>query len=124
MKRSLFVVCLAAVVAFLSTPSFAQSAHLHGGKANLPVSTPLVVGSTTLQPGEYKIQCLTADGKEYLVVTSVATGKEAARVPCKSETLDKKVTESSVLTTAGADGAKKLVGLRIKGETSTHTVTE
>ena len=122
MKRSLFVVCLAAVVAFLSTPSFAQTAHVSGGKTNLPVSTPLVVGSTTLQPGEYKIQCQTIDGKEYLVV--VAKGKEVAKVPCKSEALTEKVTESSVLTTSAADGSKKLVGLRLKGEMSTHTVTE
>jgi len=115
-------VCLAAVVAFLSTSSFAQTAHVSGGKTNLPLSSPLVVGSTTVQPGEYTIQCQTIDGKEYLVVS--AKGKEVAKVPCKSETVDSKVTESSVLTSSNADGSKKLVGLRIKGETSTHTVTE
>jgi hypothetical protein len=122
MKRSLFVVCLAAIVAFLSTPSFAQTAHVQGGKADLAVSSPLMVGSTTLEPGEYKIQCLTVDGKEYLVVT--AKGKEITRVPCKSEALDKKVTETTVLTSSAANGAKKLTGLRIKGEMSAHIVTE
>jgi hypothetical protein len=121
MKRVLSVVCLVAVT-LLSSPSFAQTAHVSGGKTNLPVSTPLVVGSTTLQPGEYKIQCQIIDGKEYLVVS--AKGKEVAKVPCKSETLDQKVSDSSVLTTSNADGSRKLTGLRIKGETATHTVTE
>jgi hypothetical protein len=121
-KRSLVAVCLAAIVTLLSTPSFAQTAHVTGGKTDLPVTTALVVGSTTLQPGDYKIQCQTIEGKEYLVVT--AKGKEVARVACKSEALNEKVTDSSVLTASNADGSKKLVGVRIKGETSSHTVVE
>ena len=90
MKRLLIVLSCAAAVLFLSTPAIAQSAHVHGGKARLQVSTPLQVGSTTIQPGDYKFQCRNIDGTDYLVVTFAATGQEAARVPSNPETLDRR----------------------------------
>jgi hypothetical protein len=124
MKRLLIVLSCAAAVLFLSTPAIAQSAHVHGGKARLQVSTPLQVGSTTIQPGDYKFQCRNIDGTDYLVVTFAATGKEAARVPCKPEMLDKKVSESVFLTVLDPGGTKKLVEVRIKGETIAHAVVE
>jgi hypothetical protein len=123
MKRLLIVLSCAAAALFLSAPSFAQSAHVHGGKARLQVSAPLQVGQVMVPPAEYKFECREIDGKDYLVL-SRSDGKEVARVPCRPEVLQKKVTDSSFLVVATADGSRKLVEVRIKGETVAHTVAE
>ena len=45
------------------------------------------MGTTTLEVGDDKFQCLRIDGVDFLVVASADDGKEVARVPCKPEDL-------------------------------------
>jgi len=123
MKRLRIVLSCVAAALFLSAPSFAQSAHVHGGKARLQVSAPLQVGQVIVPPAEYKFECREIDGKDYLVLTR-ADGKEVARVPCRPELLQKRVPESSFLVVATPVGSRKLVEVRIKGETIAHAVAE
>lgn len=120
-KRIQFVlfVVLAMMVALPSAGS-AQAAN--SPKANLQFSGPLVVGTTTLKAGDYKVQCKTIDGKEYIVVTSADNGAEVARVPCVAEVLSERLKSSDFSTANRADGTQALTVVRIKGESVAHRV--
>ena len=97
----------------------AQPAHSEATKkADLHLTQPLVVGTTTLEPGEYRYQCITVDGETFLVITS-DNGKEAVRVPCTPEPLAKKAEASDIRTTT-RDNKVYLTAVRIKGEMMMH----
>lgn len=42
-------------------------------------SNPTIVGTTTLKPGDYRFPCKHLDGKSFLVISEVGSGKELAR---------------------------------------------
>jgi hypothetical protein len=121
MKRFILAASVAVAALLLPLRAAAQPVHADSPKATLIVVNELVIGTATLQPGEYKIQCKTIEGKTFLVVVSTETGKEVARVACVQEAFDGKVTETTYGTKS--DGGKRtLTWVRIKGETSQHTV--
>jgi hypothetical protein len=123
MKRFALIAC--ASLALLLFPLRAVAQHAADGpKATLTVTKTLLVGTMILQPGNYKFQCRTFDGKTFLVVTSVATGKELARVPCVKETLDATVTDSDYRSIARDDGKRQLTSVRIKGEAVSHRLLD
>lgn len=121
MKR--LIVSLCALALFVALPrAAAAQAHEHEGnspKADFHLSKALVVGTTTLEPGDYRFQCLFVDGKHVLVVTS-DDGKEMARVPCEPEQLTSKVTLSDFRSINRPDGTVALTAVRIKGEKIAH----
>ena len=121
MKR--FILAASALVAVLVFPvrTAAQPAHADSPKATLIVANELVVGTATLLPGEYRIQCKTIEGKTFLIVVATETGKEVARVACVREAFDGKVPETTYGSTVGTRG-RTLTWVRIKGETSQHKV--
>ncbi len=117
MKRAVFV--LATIAAF-ALPSLASAEQEHNSKkAKFHFENAVVVGSQTVQPGYYQLQCKMIDGEHVMVVMS-DDGKEVARVPCKPETLDKKVTISEFRTINGPGGSKILSSVRFDGETTVH----
>jgi hypothetical protein len=121
MKRMIGAAC--GVLAMMAVPVLASAQTVHAvnsKKADLHLSEPMVVGTQTLEPGDYVFQCQTIDGKEYLVVKS-NEGDEVARVPCTPETLDKKVAISE-FRMASRDGKQYLTSVRIQGETIAHRV--
>jgi hypothetical protein len=122
MKRLVLVVCATLAVLIYPLGAIAQPAHADSPKTTLILSEGLAVGPTMLQPGEYRFQCRTFDGKTFLVVTSVQTGKEVTRVPCVREMLDAKVTASEFRSLLRADGTRALTVVRIKGEMVEHHV--
>ena len=122
MKRLILVVCATLAVLIYPLSAIAQPAHADSPKTTLILSEGLAVGPTMLQPGEYRFQCRTFDGKTFLVVTSVQTGKEVTRVPCVREMLDAKVTASEFRSLLRADGTRALTVVRIKGEMVEHHV--
>jgi hypothetical protein len=106
--------------------AFAQAPAPHNHpydspKATINVERDLVVGTTTLKPGEYRFQCRTIDGRTFLVVTLANGGKEIARVPCEREQLNGAISESEFRTVI-REGQQVLVSVRIKGESVAHTV--
>jgi len=118
MKRLMFVVL--GMLAMVARPALAQAPHQDSKPADFHVSSPLVVDTTTLKPGDYKFQCKMIDGKDYLVVTSVENRKEAVRVPCTPTALPGVAEYSQFLSTRSIDGTSALTGVRIKGETVEH----
>lgn len=120
MKRLVLVACASLAVLILPAVASAQPVHADSPKAALTVTQDLVVGTTVLHPGEYKFQCRTFDGKTFMVVTSVETGKEITRVRCEAGMLDAKLSESQVLTLLRPDGTRALTAVRIKGEMVEH----
>jgi len=121
MKRILVVTCSLLVLAVPALVS-AQAVHADvSAKADLQLSQPLVVGTETLEPGDYKFQCVTKDGQHYLLVTT-KRGEEVAKVPCTPEELGKKVETTEFRTLNRPDGTKALTSVRIKGETIAHKV--
>ncbi len=120
MKRTIHVACC--MLAALAIPVLASAQAVHHSeatkKADLHVSQPLVVGTQTLTPGEYRYQCITVDGETFLIVTT-EFGQEVARVPCTPETLAKKADMSDIRTTT-RDGKTYRTAVRIKGELVMH----
>ncbi len=123
MKR--IVAVLGGVLAMLVLPTLASAQAVHSAnspRADLLLTEPLVVGSATLSPGDYRFQCKRIGEQEFLVVTSAEDGREVARVPCKPEALEKKVDISDFRSVAGPDGVHSLTAVRIKGESMAHRV--
>jgi hypothetical protein len=120
MKRLVFVALSIFLLTGFAAPASAQMKH-DGAKASLQLFEAIVIGTTTLEPGEYRFQCRNIDGKDYLVVTS-SNGKEVVRVPCKPENLEGKITQSDYRTVKRNDGTKALASVRIKGESVAHIV--
>lgn len=124
MKRLVFIACASLAVLVFPLRAVAQHTHADSPKTTLTVTKSLVVGATILQPGQYRFQCRTFDGRTFLVVTSVTTGKEIARVPCVKETLDAAVTDSDYRSIARGDGKWTLTSVRIKGESVAHRLVD
>ena len=124
MKRFMFAVCSAVVLLALPASAIAQPAHVDSRKVDFYLSSAIVVGTTTVQPGEYKFQCRKIGDKEFLVITFADNGKEVARVPCRPEMLDKKVAVTEYRSTTRPDGTSALTAVRIKGEMIAHNVVE
>jgi hypothetical protein len=122
MKSLILVVCAATVLLF-PVRSVAQT-HVDSPRVTMSILDPLVVGTTTLKPGEYRFQCRMFDGKTYLVVTSVESRQEVLRVRCEEETLAAKVNESNLRTATRPDGSRLLQSVRIKGEMVAHRLVE
>ena len=123
MKRMLCVT--AGLIAVLAFPrlAWAQPAHAaNSPKAEIHLSQPLAVGAALLKAGDYKVQCVKSDGKDYLVITSADDGKEMARVPCEPEQLDTRIAVSEMRTVNRPDGTSALSSMRIKGEMVAHRV--
>ena len=121
MKRVLRVACSLLVLAVPALIS-AQAVHAEvSAKADLQLSQPLVVGTETLKPGTYKVQCIMKDGQHYLMVTA-GRGEEVAKVPCTPEELSKKAETTEFRTRTRPDGTKVLTSVRIKGDTIGHTI--
>jgi len=124
MKKLIAAFALVAI-SLIPARAIAQASHddaYVSPKATINVAQALVVGTTTLKPGDYKFQCRTFDGKTFLVITDADTGKEIARVPCVRETLNAAVTDSQFRSLARADGKRVLVSVRIKGESVAHNL--
>ena len=124
MKRFVFVACASLAVLVFPVRAFAQHAHADSPKTTLTVTTQLVVGTVILQPGQYRFQCRTFDGRTFLIVTLVGSGKEIARVPCVQETLDAKVAASDYRSVVREDGKRTLTSVRIKGESVAHRLVD
>lgn len=124
MKRLVFVACALVGVLALPVAAAAQPVHADSPRVTVTVTNDVAVGTTVLRPGAYKFQCRTFDGKTYLVVTSVEKGKEITRVECVREMLDNKVSESELVSLLRADGQRRLIGVRIKGEMVSHRVVD
>ena len=121
MKQLISVAC--GMFAALAIPVLASAQVVHpetSKKADLHLTQPLVVGTQTLQPGDYHYQCHTINGETFLVITS-ESDEEVARVPCTPEPLAKKAELSDIRTTT-RDGKLHLTAVRIKGELVMHRV--
>ena len=124
MKRFMLVVCAAAVL-LLPLSAVAQSHHRAASpKATITVPATLVVGTAVIASGDYRFQCLEIDGKTYLVITSIDTGKEITRVPCVREALDAKVVQSELRSVVSTSGVRELKSVRIKGDTVAHRLVD
>lgn len=123
MKRLVFIVCVLAVVVF-PLPAVAQHVHTDSPTVTLTVVNSVVVGTTILQPGDYRFRCRTFEGRTFLIVTPVNSNKEIVRVPCSRETLDAAVTHSEYRTAVREDGTRTLTSVRIKGESVAHRLIE
>ena len=127
MKRLVLVACAALAVLILPFAAAAQPAHAthaDSPKATMSLTGDIVVGTTILQPGEYKFQCRTFEGKTFLVITAVDTGKEITRVPCVRDMLDAKIPDSELRTLLRPDGKRTLTSVRIKGEMVSHRLVD
>lgn len=122
MNRFLVACGVVAALAFPVVAS-AQVEHIGNSKtAEFHLSQPLVVGTSTLQPGDYKFQCVFINGSHYMIVKSVEDGKEVARVPCTPQELGSTVDVSEFRSITRVNGSRELSGVSFKGETISHRI--
>ncbi|HSC27637.1 MAG TPA: hypothetical protein VLD67_10205 [Vicinamibacterales bacterium] len=107
------------VLAMLAPAALAAAQDEPASKTELTFAEPTVVGSSTLSPGRYKFTCRMIDGDHVMIVTSVVTGKEVARVQCKQMVLDSKVQETEYRSVRRGE-VKVVTDVRIKGESFAH----
>jgi hypothetical protein len=110
------------IVAFPNVAAAQPDHHANSKKAEMHLSSPLTVGTTTLKAGDYKFQCIRFGDKDFLIVTTVEDGKEVARVPCRPEELMEKPSISEMRTVPDGDGGRVLSGVLIRGEKIAHRV--
>lgn len=108
---------LAVLAALALAPAASALAQHPASRASVTLSTPVVVGATTLGPGRYRFECKEIEGTHVMVISR--EGKEVARVACTPVTLDSKVGETGYRTVL-RDDARVLTEIRIKGETVAH----
>lgn len=121
MIRMLSIACALAILVAVPASAADQTEKVMSPKSDFTLSQPLVVGATTLAPGQYAFQCKMIGDKEYLVVTG-EDGKEVARVPCVPEELTAKVQTSDFRYAKRPDGVAELTAVRIRGEKVAHRV--
>jgi hypothetical protein len=112
------------ILSVFALPALASAQDIHPGptkKSQIHLSSAIVIGNKTVQPGDYYLQCRHTDGGEFLVATTVVDEVEVARVACKPSTLEAKVKESE-FRTIRKEGAEVLTSARFKGETVAHVV--
>lgn len=122
MRHVLLATCVAVTLVVVPKAAVAQpDHHANSPKAEFHLSSPMTVGTTVLQVGDYKFQCVRIGGVDFLIVTDVADGKEVARVPCKPEELVERPKISEMRTVPIANG-RALAAVRIRGEKIAHRV--
>ena len=124
MRNLILAVCAVVAVLIPQRAAAQDPAHADSPRVTITVNNPTVVGDVTLQPGAYRFQCRHLEGKTFLVVTIVETGKEILRVPCQPETLSAKVAASEMRAIVRPDGTRALQSVRIKGETVGHRIAD
>ena len=110
------------VVTFPNVAAAQADHHANSKKAEIHLSSPLTVGTTTLKVGDYKFQCVRFGDKDFLVVTTVEGGKEVARVPCTPEDLMDKPSVSDIRSVPDGAGGRVLSAVRVKGDKIAHRV--
>jgi len=105
-----------------------------GKKGEVHFNVPVKAGSTLLQPGMYQIQHA-VEGQDHVITfkamtmpagyrhTNTPVAKEpSARVVCRVETLDAKVTKTAITLRTNAAGEKEVAEVRVAGESFKHVL--
>jgi hypothetical protein len=134
-KRSWFWLPLLAAAAWISTGTPALAAHGHdelkvGKTGDVSFSDETKVGEVTLKPGRYKLQHR-VEGEDHFVhftewskpypyyETTGGPKAHPGEVKCKLEPLAKKVSRTTVWTTA-EDGTRRVTRVEVGGENVAH----
>jgi hypothetical protein len=121
-------VMFALMVGLFSLPLLAQhhdaqhkdEGMIHvGKKGETRFSSPLRVGETVLQPGQYQFMH-TLEGDDHVVAFLTTAGKEVARVKCKLEPLGEKAKVTAIHTSPGTSGERILTAVQVRGENAKH----
>lgn len=118
-----------------SSLALAQPAPIAIGKnGDFELTRPARIGTTTLEPGHYRLRHQLQDGNHFLVVDRrgearrgsmhQVTGpdKEIGRVPCQVITLDEKVRDTALYHRIDPDGTSVITQIRMRGERGGHVI--
>jgi hypothetical protein len=85
-------------------------------KSDLTVPADVMVGTTLLKAGEYRIAC----DREMITFADHDTGKVALKVECKGKELSEPSKTTSLYVSTDASGKRKIDKLLIKGSPIEH----
>ena len=85
-------------------------------KSDLTVPSDVMVGTTMLKAGEYKIAC----DREMITFSTHDTGKVMLKVECKGKELSEASKITSLYVSTDASGTKKVDKLLVKGSHIEH----
>ena len=112
---TLLVLALASGVALVAQEH--NNATEKKSSDEIQLSTPVQVGSTTLEPAKYRIAC----DRTTMTFTNVSNGEEALAVPCKGKEMAKKAENTEVHTSMNKDGVRVVDKILLRGSTVEHT---
>jgi hypothetical protein len=110
----LFGVIAILLLAALVPVGYAQD---HVSRASITLTEAVVVGTTTVEPGEYRFECKDVDGQHFMIVSR--EGKEVTRTQCNRVELNAKIKQTSHRTMM-RENTRIMTELRINGETFAH----
>ena len=128
-------VALGLALGFTLTPVSAQDNKADvtiGKKGEVHFNVPVKAGDTVLQPGMYRLQHAVEGGAHVITFKAVqmaagyrhgntrAEKEPTARVTCKVEPVEKKVTKTIVSLRTNAAGQKEVAEVQIAGEAFKH----
>ena len=126
-------IAIATALVLASALVYAQPQSIRVGKTGeIELTQETRFGTTLLQPGHYEVQHTVASGQHYVLVrqrvqmnrrhTSLVTGSEVARVPCRVVMLAKPARFSFAYWTKDADGQATITEIRIADEPAGHLI--
>jgi hypothetical protein len=103
-----------------------------GKKGNIHFNVPVKVGENLLQPGMYEIQHAVEGGDHYITFKQVGmpagyrhsntpvANEAAARIKCKVQPVDKKLSTTKITLRTNAAGEKEVAEVQVAGEAFKH----
>ena len=115
MRKSLLVIASLLVVS-----AVVAAQHLNTKetpvKGDLTVASDVMLGTTLLKAGDYKVSC----DRETISFSDANTGKKVFKAPCKGRELSEVSKETTIHVTADKSGTKIVDKLLLKGSNIEH----
>lgn len=115
MRKFLLVVVALGLVSVVVAAQHSNATE-HPVKSDLTVTSDMMVGTTMLKAGEYKLVC----DREIISFAEHATGKVVLKVECKGKELSEASKETKLYVSTDPSGKKKVDKLLVKGSHIEH----
>ena len=132
-KAILMGALLISLIGAFSLPSYARQRETLrvGKKGEIHLDSPVRAGDALLKPGMFRVQHV-VEGEDHVLIFrevsmvagyrmgSTPVGKEVARVKCKVEPADKKMSNTKIYLRTNAAGEKEIAEVQVAGENVKH----
>jgi hypothetical protein len=105
-----------------------------GKKGQIHFNVRVKAGSVVLEPGMYQVQHAVENGEHFIAFKAMempagyrhgntpVAGEAAARIACKVEATDKKVSRTTIALRTNVNGEKEVAEVQVAGESFKHVL--